>query len=336
MVERLPIVARMAKLATPEAPQMIGLDWGTSSLRAFLIGSDGTILAERNGSDGIIAVGPDSHDLQGAFSRLAQAAIGDWLSDYDRLPILACGMIGSTQGVAEAGYLDLPTDLGAVGRCLTSVELTIGELHIVPGLQKTSSDATAPDVIRGEETQLLGLLDAEQVEATTVILPGTHTKWVSCQGQRVIDFSTSMSGEMFGLLSTSSILSRLAEPTDDFHPDAFDWGLSVGADDPGAITSSIFSARSWALDGRLRAEEVNDYLSGMLIGAEVASHLTTTAEPAGPVLVCGTADLTMRYSRALRRQGRQTADADPRAAATGLFCIAEQSGLVPTKENIND
>ena len=261
MMERMPIVTLMAKLATPEAPQMIGLDWGTSSLRAFLVGSDGSTLAERNGSDGIMAVGPDTDDLQGDFSRLAHAAIGDWLNDHGPLPILACGMIGSTQGVAEAGYLDLPTDLYALGRTLTSVELTIGELHIVPGLQKTSTEATAPDVIRGEETQLLGLLDAEQPDATTVILPGTHTKWVSCQGQRVTDFSTSMSGEMFGLLSTSSILSRLAEPTDDFHPDAFDWGLSVGAAYPGGLTSSIFSARTWALDGRLRAEEVNDYLS---------------------------------------------------------------------------
>ncbi|MGO2037496.1 MAG: 2-dehydro-3-deoxygalactonokinase, partial [Brevibacterium sp.] len=259
----------MVEQATPEAPQMIGLDWGTSSLRAFLIGSEGTILADRNGSDGIMAVGPDTNDLRGDFSRIAQAAIGDWLTAHGPLPILACGMIGSTQGVAEAGYLDLPTKLSALGRHLTSVELTIGELRIVPGLQKTSTEATAPDVIRGEETQLLGLLDAEQVDATTVILPGTHTKWVKCQGQRVTDFSTSMSGEMFGLLSTSSILSRLAEPTDDFHPDAFDWGLSVGGDDPAALTSSIFSARTWALDGRLHAEEINDYLSGMLIGAEV-------------------------------------------------------------------
>lgn len=335
MVEHLPIVALMAKLAASEAPQMIGLDWGTSSLRAFLIGSDGTVLAERNGSDGIMAVGPDTDDLRGDFSRIAHAAIGDWLSENNTLPILACGMIGSTQGIAEAGYLDLPTDLSSVGRHLTSVELTIGELHIVPGLQKTPTEATAPDVIRGEETQLLGLLDAEQAEATTVILPGTHTKWVSCQGQHVTDFSTSMSGEMFGLLSTSSILSRLAEPTDDFHPEVFDWGLSVGADDPAALTSSIFSARTWALDGRLRAEEVNDYLSGMLIGAEVASQLRTTADPTAPVIVCGTADLSMRYSRGLRRQGRQAADADPRAAATGLFRIAEQSGLVPTKEIIN-
>lgn len=335
-MERLPIVALMAKLATTEAPQMIGLDWGTSSLRAFLIGSDGTVLAERNGSDGIMAVGPDTDDLRGDFSRIAHAAIGDWIATYGPLPILACGMIGSTQGVAEAGYLDLPTDLSSVGRYLTSVELTIGELHIVPGLQKTSTEATAPDVIRGEETQLLGLLDAEQADATTVILPGTHTKWMKCQDQCVTDFSTSMTGEMFGLLSTSSILSRLAEPADDFHPDAFDWGLSVGGDDPAALTSSIFSARTWALDGRLPAEKINDYLSGMLIGAEVAAQLTTTADSAAPFIICGTADLTMRYSRALRRCGRQTTEADPRAAATGLFRIAEQSGLVPTKETTND
>lgn len=336
MVECLPIVALMAELATREAPQMIGLDWGTSSLRAFLIGSEGTILADRNGSDGIMAVGPDTDDLRGDFSQIAQAAIGDWLTVHSNLPILACGMIGSTQGVAEAGYLDLPAELGTMGGHLTTVPLTIGDLHIVPGLQKPPTDTTAPDVIRGEETQLLGLLTPEQTEPTTVILPGTHTKWVSCSGQQVTDFSTSMSGEIFGLLTRSSILSRLAEPTDEFHTDAFDWGLSVGADHPAALTSSIFTARTWALDGRLPAQAINDYLSGMIIGAEVASQLTTTTETAAPVIVCGTPDLTMRYTRALRQRGQHTIQADPRAAATGLYRIAEQSGLVPTKENTHD
>lgn len=312
---------------------MIGLDWGTSSLRAFLIDSDGQVLAERNSTDGIMAVSSDSTDLRGDFSRIAETVIGDWLTTYGSLPMLACGMIGSTQGVAEAGYLDLPTDLSDMGGRLTAVELTTGDLHIVPGLQKTPTEATAPDVIRGEETQLVGLLGAAEIEPSTVILPGTHTKWVSCQGQRVTDFTTSMSGELFGLLSTSSILSRLAEPTEGFHAGAFDWGLSVGADDPAAVTSSIFSARTWALNGRLRAEEVNDYLSGMLIGAEVAHQLTLVAESTAPVIVCGTADLTKRYTRALHRAGRETISANPRAAATGLFRIAEQSGLLPTKEN---
>jgi 2-dehydro-3-deoxygalactonokinase len=333
MVEHVLIVALMIELATPEVPQLIGLDWGTSSLRAFLIGHEGTILGERNGSDGIMAVDPETKDLRGDFSRIAQVAIGTWLTAHGPLPILACGMIGSAQGIAEAGYIDLPADLSAVGQQLTAIGLDIGELHIVPGLQKTATETTAPDVIRGEETQLLGLLDPERTDPTTVILPGTHTKWVGCQGQRVTDFSTSMSGELFGLLSTSSILSRLAEPTDDFHPDAFDWGLSVGADDPAAVTSSIFSARTWALEGRLHPEEINDYLSGLLIGAEVTSHLSTTADSSATVIVCGTADLTMRYTHALHRQGRKTVDANPRAAATGLLRIAKQSGLVPTKEN---
>lgn len=311
---------------------MIGLDWGTSSLRAFLIDSDGQVLAERNGSDGIMAVSSDTTDLRSDFSRIAEAAIGDWLTTHGALPMLACGMIGSTQGVAEAGYLDLPADLSDMGRRLTTVELTTGDLHIVPGLQKAPTEATAPDVIRGEETQLLGLLGVGDTEPSTAILPGTHTKWVSCQGQRVTDFTTSMSGELFGLLSTSSILGRLAEPTAGFHSEAFDWGLNVGGDNPAALTSSIFSARTWALDGRLRAEEVNDYLSGMLIGAEVAHQLTVVAESSAPVIVCGTTDLTKRYTRALHRAGRETINANPRAAATGLFRIAEQSGLLPTKE----
>lgn len=312
---------------------MIGLDWGTSSLRAFLIGNGGEILAERNGPDGIMAVGPDSADPRADFSRIAQSTIGDWLVEFGQLPVLASGMIGSTQGIAEAGYLELPTDLGDLGKHLTTVELDTGDLRIVPGLQKTASETDAPDVIRGEETQLLGLLTPELTEQRTVVLPGTHTKWVACEGTRVTDFSTSMSGEIFGLLSTSSILARLAEPTEDFHLEAFDWGVSIGADNPAVLTSSLFSARTWALDGRLLADEVNDYLSGMLIGSEVASQLTPNTESAEPIIICGSTSLTQRYSRALNRLGRETVVADPRAAATGLFRIAEHSGLVPIKEN---
>ena len=327
------IVISMAQLAPPEAPQMIGLDWGTSSLRAFLIGNGGQILAERNGPDGIMAVGSDSTDPRRDFSRIAQSTIGDWLTDFGQLPVLASGMIGSTQGIAEAGYLDLPTDLGDLGKHLTTVELDTFDLRIVPGLQKAASETEAPDVIRGEETQLLGLLTPELTEQRTVVLPGTHTKWVTCEGTRIIDFSTSMSGEIFGLLSTSSILARLAEPTEDFRLEAFDWGASIGADDPAALTSSLFSARTWALDGRLLADEVNDYLSGMLIGSEVASQIAPNTESSAPVIICGSTSLTQRYSRALNRLGRETVVADPRAAATGLFRIAEHSGLVPTKEN---
>ncbi len=312
---------------------MIGLDWGTSSLRAFLLGNHGDILAERGGTDGIMAVSAHSTDPRGDFSRIAQAATGDWLTTYGQLPIIACGMIGSTQGIVEAGYCELPTDLNALGGQLTSVELSIGTMHIVPGLQKTATVTTAPDVIRGEETQLLGLLTAEGNEPNTVVLPGTHTKWVSCEPTRITDFSTSMSGELFGLLSTSSILARLAEPTESFHSEAFDWGLQVGAEDPAALTSYLFTARTWALDGRLRAEEVNDYLSGMIIGAEVTGQLVSTPVSAAPVLVCGAAELTQRYLRALDRAGRPAVAANPRAAATGLFRIAVQSGLVSTKEN---
>lgn len=331
-MERLSIVTSMAQLAQPGAPQMIGLDWGTSSLRAFLIGNGGQILAELNGPDGIMAVGPDSSDPRADFSRIAQSTIGDWLAEFGQLPVLASGMIGSTQGIAEAGYLDLPTDLGDLGKHLTTVELDTVDLRIVPGLQKTASETSAPDVIRGEETQLLGLLTPDLTEQRAVVLPGTHTKWVACEGTRVTDFSTSMSGEIFGLLSTSSILARLAEPTVDFHLEAFDWGVSIGADDPAVLTSSLFSARTWALDGRLLADEVNDYLSGMLIGSEAASQLTPNTESAEPIIICGSTSLTQRYSRALNRLGRETVVADPRAAATGLFRIAEHSGLVPTKE----
>ncbi|SMX90879.1 2-dehydro-3-deoxygalactonokinase [Brevibacterium casei CIP 102111] len=313
---------------------MIGFDWGTSSLRAFLIGDDGRVLDGRQRPGGILSVAPGGDDAGLAFAETAETMVGAWLEAYGDLPLFACGMIGSDQGLAEAGYLDLPTDLAGLAEHLTTARLGERELHIVPGIRKDGSGYTAPDVIRGEETQLAGLAAADADVRQHVVLPGTHTKWAILDGCTVTDFITTMTGEVFGLLASSSILGRSIVPTTAFDVAAFDWGLSVGERDPAGMIASIFSARTWALEGRLAGNQVADYLSGILIGAEVAGHLQSHPIPvSSPLIVCGSPTLTERYSRALRRHGLSPAAADTSASASGLHRIAAQTELLRRKEH---
>lgn len=334
MWAHVPIVVLMVTEVTSTNPIMIGFDWGTSSLRAFLIGPDGHILDERQESGGVLSVPADGSDLNRAFSDIAARVVGDWLEAHGRLPMFACGMIGSVQGLAEAGYLDLPAHLGELSEQMITASICGGDLHIIPGVRKQAAGSSSPDVIRGEETQLAGLTAWSGHARTHVVLPGTHTKWAVLEGDIVQDFTTTMTGEIFGLLTKSSIISRLMRPVTDFHEAAYDWGLSVGESDTAEVFKAVFTARTWALDGHLKPEEISDYLSGVLIGAEVAGHLQSTPIPAhSQIIVCGTANLTDRYCRALRRHRLTPIAADPATSATGLYRIAQRSEHLPRGEH---
>jgi 2-dehydro-3-deoxygalactonokinase len=339
--------------ATPgtRIPQLIALDWGTSSCRAYLLGRDGVVLDSRTSGRGVMAVtdGMAVKSHGAAFAAELENMAGDWLQKSADLPLLACGMIGSNQGWAEANYRHLPVDLRVQPENLTPVATGKGRLWIVPGLLKDGLDGRAaalPDVMRGEETQLLGVLpdnpedDREQV----VVLPGTHTKWALLKGSVVTDFSTAMTGELYALLVRDSILGRLAErPAEPDHA-AFQRGLDIAfesasqseAATSGGVLGTLFSARTLVMTGKLRATGVHDYMSGLLIGAEVAAFTQKWAsrnqgsEVPG-VTICANPTLTPRYARALEQSGFATTLAPPDTAARGLWRIAVTTGLV-TKE----
>ena len=327
-------------MTSADQPQLVAVDWGTSSCRAYLLGETGVVLSERQEPSGVMAV-----SMRAAASGIARDIVfeqtfeklcGDFLIGDPGLPVIACGMVGSNHGWAQAPYRQLPCDLAAGGDVLTRVRTRMGRtVHIIPGLIVNSS---LPGVMRGEETQILGAISHETRTGThprgadrIVLLPGTHSKWARVAGTTVIDFTTCMTGEFFALLTKSSTLSGLATRADSPRWEAFDRGLDVAASPIGrvGILSTAFSARTLVLTGRLASDEVHDYLSGLLIGHELTGIVASWLDDGpGEILLCGDPDLSDRYRRALERRGLAVAVAVRHSAPAGLWQVARATGLI--------
>lgn len=319
---------------------LIALDWGTSSLRAYLLNGQGEAVDARSLPWGIMCLpeaDPTSADgsLQARFHLALEAACGDWQHRQPQLPLIACGMVGSAQGWREAPYLDLPTELTALARQLTRIDRgQQAPLHIVPGLIERG---TLPNVMRGEETQLAGIaagLPAEHTRDLLVCLPGTHSKWVRLQGQCITHFDTFMTGEVYAALCGHTILGRTMREGQGWDADAFTRGVAVAGSPEGraGVLSTIFSCRTLSLTGCLAETAQADYLSGLLIGHEIASVLALTelgASRSTPTIVlCGQPALCERYQKALAHYGVGPALLAPHATERGLFLIARAAGLV--------
>ncbi|HET7503848.1 MAG TPA: 2-dehydro-3-deoxygalactonokinase [Kofleriaceae bacterium] len=325
---------------------LIALDWGTTSLRAYRFDADGQVVEVRHRPSGILRIEP------AGFERALDDACGDWLAAAPASAVVACGMIGSAQGWREAPYLEVPTSLDALGRALTPVKTQRGVvLHIIPGL---IARGALPEVMRGEETQVAGATEvanaanggsidggpephegAVEGPGTWVCLPGTHAKWVRLQGRRILRFHTFMTGEVFAALCAHTLLGRTMKRPANPDLDAFDRGVEVARSPAGraGVLSTIFSTRTLGLVGVLPAESQADYLSGLLIGHEIAGverigdHLGA-ADPGSVVLVGGD-ELCQRYQRALAAFGHAPAVIAADATARGLWRVARSAGLVP-------
>jgi 2-dehydro-3-deoxygalactonokinase len=302
--------------------RLIALDWGTSSLRAYLLAEDGRVVEERRQSWGLL------HLPEGGFTSALSGVAGDWLQAMPDLPLIASGMVGSAQGWREAPYASSPADAAVLAQQLLRFEALPGVmLHIVPGVRL---DGPRPDVMRGEETQIVGLLamQPELADRARLVMPGTHSKWVRVASGRVVDFHTYMTGELFALLRVHSILGRPARAAGgaQSHDSAFDRGVTaVRSAGAAGATALLFSARALVLDGQLRAADSLDYLSGLLVGEELRCALLDD-DGVEPVLV-GDAALCDRYRRALKLFDRPSRLGGEGAAAAGLWQIATRAGL---------
>src|SRR4051812_21766081 len=251
--------------------QLIGLDWGTTSLRAYRFDGSGQVVEARHRPSGILQIAaagaPGASD---GFAHALDQACGDWISADPACPLLACGMIGSAQGWREAPYVEIPASVDAPGHALTRVATARGNLHIVPGL---IARGPLPEVLRGEETQIAGVVEPGAAGDAWIGLPGTHAKWVRVRDRRVVGFHTFMTGEVFAALCAHTILGRTMRPAAEPDLDAFDRGVAVARSPEGrlGVLSTVFSARTLGLVGALAAEAQADYLSGLLIGHEVAA-----------------------------------------------------------------
>lgn len=311
-----------------ETARLIGLDWGSSSLRATLISAQGQVLSSRQSAQGAstLAGGP------AAFCAALDALIADWMTAHPALPLLACGMVGSQHGWREAPYAPCPCDPAALAAQLVAVEIGSGRrLLIVPGLVY-QPEGLPPDVMRGEETQLVGALDPELAEAC-MILPGTHAKWAALRESRVQGFATQMSGELFALLRQHSVLGRLMPPEAGL-PDRAGFAEGVrAARDHGelGLAHQLFAVRTLGLLQRLPASGLADYLSGLLIGHELRAGLAWRARAglaAAPLVLVGEPALCQRYEWALQDFDQALDAALGNTAAAGLWRLALAAGLV--------
>lgn len=291
---------------------MIGIDWGTTAFRAYRLAPGGTILDRRESEGGILTI------PAGGFPAALEAAIGPWLAEGESL-VLLCGMVGSRQGWVEAPYLPCPAGPREIAAALTPLPFDRARCLLVPGLT-TRDAAGVPDVMRGEETKLVGLLAELGTAEALACLPGTHAKWARLSGGRVAHFATQMTGEVRAVLLDHSILGRLAKdaPTEEA---AFLRGVGR-AREAGGLLHHLFGTRALGLMGELTAEATGSYLSGLLIGHEVAAALAE-GPPQGPVHLAGSATLTRAYALAFGAFGLDHRLHDPDLALRGLALIAE-------------
>lgn len=237
---------------------LIALDWGTTRARAYLISGTGEVLERRSADQGIQSVPP------GGFPEAFEAIAGDLRRASPDAAIALAGMVGSRNGWIEAHYVACPASPEEIAAAGMKVTLADGSpATILPGL---SCDEGAFDVMRGEETLIVGLRLADGIAC----LPGTHSKWARIEGGRITRFASFMTGEIYGLLRQHSILSRLAqEPSGDDAARGTADGLAAAAR-PGGLLNTAFASRSEVLAGRLPGGAVGPYLSALLVGHEVA------------------------------------------------------------------
>ncbi|CAI8848171.1 2-dehydro-3-deoxygalactonokinase [Pseudomonas sp. BF-B-28] len=321
--------------------QLIALDWGTTSLRAYKLAEGGQVLEQRSLSSGIMQLPKAPRIIGGrecadGFELAFDEACGDWLDAQPDLPVIACGMVGSAQGWSEAAYRDTPANVATLGTSLQTVRSRRGvDVHIVPGVIERSP---LPNVMRGEETQVLGVLQnlTSETGADLLIgLPGSHSKWVEVADGCIVHFDTFMTGEVFAVLSQHSILGRTQQYGASFDGDAFDRGVKVALSAHGEIglLSTMFSARSLGLTGELSAIAQADYLSGLLIGHELTALANVQRRRRNSVhlpsiILIGNTQLCARYSRALDACGFARVTLADQATERGLWQLALAAGLV--------
>jgi 2-dehydro-3-deoxygalactonokinase len=313
----------MAHSADPP-PRLIALDWGTTSLRAWLLGDGGAIIDSATRPWGIMAV-PD-----GDFAKALATITAPWT--HEPLPILASGMIGSALGWREIPYEPCPAGVDELVAALRRQRADGTPLPIVPGL---TIGGPFPDVMRGEETQIAGALELLPAlrEHARLILPGTHSKWVTVRDGAIVAFTTHITGELFAVLGKHSILGRPALAAGKTAPDsessaAFEQGVAAIRDNPSrGLGSMLFSARTLVLTHRMAPEVSLDYLSGLLIGDELRNALPDRTGSIALALI-GEAALCEHYVRALALFGVAEPPVIASAAVAGLWRIARAAALI--------
>jgi 2-dehydro-3-deoxygalactonokinase len=277
----------------------IAADWGTTNLRVWAIGADGGVLAEASSDKGMSRLERDG------FEPALIELVRDWLSKADAALVIACGMVGARQGWIEVPYRQTPcTPFSAEQIGTPDVRDPRLKVRVLPGIKQI----IPADVMRGEETQIAGVL-LEQPDFDGVIcLPGTHTKWARIAAGTIVDFRTFMTGELFNLLSKSSVLRHSLDETS-WDASEFARSAQLAAAEPEGFAGRLFGIRAETLVSALTPAMANARLSGTLIGAELAAARSYWLDH--DVLIVGNGTQANLYQEGLRTLGKvsQTSDA---------------------------
>jgi 2-dehydro-3-deoxygalactonokinase len=286
---------------------MIAINWGSSNFRAYRLDLNGNVQAERTSGRGAATVPQDG------FPDAIIAEVGDWIRAGESR-LLMSGMVGSRLGWKEAPYIQVPATFDQVASKVIRLEVDLVDARIVPGLIGMD-ESGVPEVIRGEETEMLGA-ECAISDSRYLCLPGTHTKWVRMEDATIAAFTTSMTGDVFRAIRDGTIL-RSVVPHIEFNQEAFLQGVARSIQ-PGELLHHLFGVRTLVLTGRMEEASSSSYLSGLLIGHDIKAMIRTREA----VHLIGAPELCLLYATALRwHDVRSTVEA-PGAALRGLKRIA--------------
>lgn len=295
---------RPSVVKPPQDYCYIAIDWGTSRLKAYLC----SVQAHKNVEvlDEIQAAGVQKNhkDFAATFRDITQ----HWREEYGLLPVYMGGQIGSSIGWKQSPYVACPVAPVDIVTGQVEFECEGQTINIIPGVSCQHANGHF-DVMRSEEIQVLGWLEASASHRNgtyLICLPGTHTKWILVQDGIIQMFKTAMTGELFDLLTHSSIL--IQAPSDIFSSEAFDLGSKFTlASASGSLIHGLFSVRTKQLFDELNADEANSYLSGLLIGSDVRAALYANEwkiESVDEVIIIGESHISDLFERVIHTQSK--------------------------------
>ena len=303
-----------SSLAVTNRPAFIGVDWGNSNARFYLIAEDGSLLDTRSGP------GIGQLDRADAIESACFEAIGEWIAQEPNVSVIMAGAVGSNIGWHMAGYANTPATLDDIVLGMLSFRTRGVDFCVAPGVATTRIDGL-PDVMRGEEIQIFGSVVGEEA---LICLPGTHSKWVQVSGRAVAAFHTAHTGELLDILGRHSILLNPKRPVAAKPDAAFVEGVEVARASIAGLESLLFTVRSRQIAGTLKPEEADSYLAGLAIGCEIISALALYGAPPAAITVIGSPHLTALYAAALACFGAVSHAIDGDAASlSGLIKLRQ-------------
>jgi 2-dehydro-3-deoxygalactonokinase len=291
----------------------IALDWGSSRLRAYAVNARGEVIDTRQSEAGVFGV------QNSAFESTLRALVGDWLDAHPHLEICAAGMIGSASGWCEAPYVATPASTSALRENVLHVPFQNSKhiLKIIPGVRH--GRGAQVDVMRGEETQIFGVLPA--ADEGVFCLPGTHCKWVVVREGAIVNFRTHYTGELYQWLSTQSSVSKVLAANAPFDGDAFEEAARNAAQHPSDLLHQLFALRASVVSRERTGAQAASAAQGTLIGSDIANGITYLRRKMGTfsqLSLVGSSVLNAHYSRVLAHHGIAASIHDADATVSGL------------------